>query len=324
MWLRQPRLATTLTRFSGEVTTVVGVAGPSRKMSRYVRPSPPVTVRWTQHRRELLGMAVRYRLITREIAQLRLYTAGARSQVQRDLTHLWRSGIFSKVPSRSLNECDVYEVSRASPRGLREAEAVLGKDVVRERLKRPPALEHALAVNEFRARMEVSLGSNRFELVRWLDELELAYLNEEGLTPDGFFEAVREDESGPRRSAFFVEVEVASVSRMHWRKRLAAYHSFYYSGKYSEMFGGLRSLRLLTVTGRNHQADALLEEAEAVGVTPLRLTTWDELRKVERSAVMTEEIWRRPRAEARGSLMLHPIVDVAPSQSDAGAKGTAS
>jgi hypothetical protein len=91
--------------------------------------------------------------------------------------------------------------------------------------------------------MEVSLEANGFELVRWLDELDLAHLNEEGITPDGFFEAVREDESGPRRSAFFVEVEVASVSRSHWRKRLAAYHSFYYSGKYSEMFGGLRSLR---------------------------------------------------------------------------------
>jgi hypothetical protein len=285
---------------------MVIVDSPSKKMSRYAKPSPVEAVRWTEHRRQLLLMTLQYRVINREIAQLRLYSPGARSQVQRDLTHLWRSGMLSKIPGRAPTECDVYELSRSSPRGLRQTKAMIGRDIVQRVLKRPPAVDHALAVNDLRARMEVSLSRHDFEVQRWLDEFDLNYLAAQGLTPDAFFEVARGDGGSRRRSAFFVEAELAVLSRPHWKRRLAAYHSFYYSGKYTETFDGLRSLRLLVVTNEGgRQAEVILSEAEAVSFTPLRLTTWQAFRLVPAGEVLTAPIWRKPLGEGAASLFEH-------------------
>jgi hypothetical protein len=272
-------------------------------MSRYTRPSPVEPVRWTERRRQLLLLTLQYRVITREIAQLRLYTPGARSQVQRDLTHLWHSGILSKIPGRASTTCDVYELSRSSPRGLREAEAQAGRELVKQRLGRPPALEHALAVNEVRARLEASSLDHHFQLQRWLDELDLNHLAGHGITPDAFFEVVRRDEKERRRSAFFLETELATVSRPHWRRRLMAYRSFYYSGRYAEIFGGLRSLRLLVIVrGRGGQAERILTDAAEVDFTPLRLTTWPELRNIPPSGLLFAAVWRKPLESGLASL----------------------
>jgi hypothetical protein len=244
----------------------------------------------------LLLTALEYRVITREIAQLRLYSPGARSQVQRDLTHLWRSGIFSKVPHRAPNACDIYELSRSAPRGIREAEAWLGHDAVRRRAKRPPAVEHALAVNDFRARVELSVHYLGFELDIWQDEFDLNHLARHGITPDGFFEVTRLDGDNRRRSAFFVEVEVAPVSRSHWRRRMAAYHAFYYSGAYAEEFDGRRSLRLLVVAGHDPgQPRKILEEASASDFSPIRLTSWHAMWDTNPQEVLSAPIWRSVR-----------------------------
>jgi hypothetical protein len=296
VWLRQPQFVTTPNRFVTRNFELVDADTSSRKMSRYTRPAHLEAVRWTEHRRRLLLTALEYRVITREMAQLRLYSTGARSQVQRDLTHLWRSGILSKVPNRAPNACDIYELSRSSPRGLRQAEAWLGQDAVRRRAKRPPAVDHALAVNDFRARIELSVRCSGFELETWLDEFDLNHLARHGVTPDGFFEVTRFDGDNRRRSAFFVEVEVAPVSRAHWRRRLAAYHTFYYSGAYAEEFDGRRSLRLLVVAGRDPgQLRKILEEASASDFSPIRLTSRDEMWDGNPQEVLSAPIWRSVR-----------------------------
>jgi hypothetical protein len=268
-----------------------------------MRPSPFEPVRWTEHRRRLLLTALEYRVITREIAQLRLYSAGARSQVQRDLTHLWRSGILSKVPNRAPNACDIYELSRSSARGLRLAEAWLGPDAIRRRAKRPPAVDHALAVNDFRARVELSVHCSGFELETWQDEFDLNHLARYGITPDGFFEVTRLDGDNRRRSAFFVEVEVAPVSRSHWRRRLAAYHTFYYSGAYAEEFDGRRSLRLLVISGQEPgQLTKIVDEARASDFSPMRITSWPALRGTSPADVLKAPIWRFRRDDQAASL----------------------
>jgi hypothetical protein len=302
VWLQQPQVAATDSRFDQGDLDVMVVDSPSKKMSRYARPSPFEPVRWTERRRQLLLLTLKYRVITREIAQLRLYTRGARSQVQRDLTHLWRTGILSKISGRASTACDVYEVSRASPRGLRHAEVILGKEALKERLRRPPALEHALMVNELRARLEVSFSAHGIDLTRWLDELDLSNLGGYGITPDGFAEAIREDRGRKRRSGFLVEVEVAPVSRAHWRKRLRSYRSFYYSGKYTEVFG-LRSLRLLVVaSGGDRQAAGILAEADVAGFSPLRLTTFQEIRNVAAEDIIWACLWRKAADQSMVSL----------------------
>jgi hypothetical protein len=269
-----------------------------KKLSRYERPWPAPKVRWTAKRRELVRLTWEYRLMSREVAQRRLYGPGAKSQVQRDLTHLSWAGVLRKLPGRAPNACDIYEVSRI---GLRRAGLADGVAGLRRR-QRPPSHDHALAVNGFRAQVEVAAARLSFGVARWLDELDLSWMAPAGIVPDAFFELVSESGGKVRRSGFFLEAELTPVGRGHWRRRLAAYIGFHASGRFQERFG-MRALRLLCVVeGLGRQATAILEEAAALDLASVWVTTWQEVRTVPAGGLLFVPIWRRPVAPASAPL----------------------
>jgi hypothetical protein len=250
----------------------------------------------------ILETVWRYRVVDRETVQLLHFTPGGRTAAQRVLTNLWRSRHLDKLGGRSVNERDVYFVSGRASHGLRVLSALLGEKVVRGRLKLPPRVEHALSVSRFRARLEVSARRHGLSVADWRDELDLANFAGEHLVPDAFFTVVRHDGGNRRVAGFFLEVELAAVSRRHWRSRLARYADFYYSGKYEKALG-LPSLRVLAVVPHEgSQANAILDEATAAEFTPLRITTWDHVYEADRRGVLVEPIWRRPAESAPGAL----------------------
>jgi hypothetical protein len=163
--------------------------------------------------------------------------------------------------------------------------------------RRPPALDHALALTNLRARIEISANDHGLDMYPWLDEFDLGYLVKEGIAPDAFFEITREVGPGKKRRAFLVESELVAVSRPHWRRRLNAYYSFFWSGQYERIFA--RSLlRLLVVTDdAGRQVEAILEEAQAVDFQPIWVASWSELRKVEPKLVLVAPLWRKPGSE---------------------------
>jgi hypothetical protein len=278
--------------------------GPSvrKKLSRYIRPSPLVKVRLTQRRQALLRTTLEYRIINREIAQLRHYTPGGRSVAQRDLTLAWQGGYLGKVAGRVPNACDIYVVSPSSPRGLAILQDLLGAEEVKRRLRRPAALDHALAVNGLRARVEISARDLGFDLPRWLDELDMEDLAKGGIVPDAFFEILRQDGDHARRSGFCVEVEVDSVSRSHWQRRLDAYANFYVSGQYERQFR-LRSFRLLVVTQRSdRQIQRLLADAADLNFGGVRVASWEVVRETPPAELLLAPIWQKPLVEEPVSL----------------------
>ena len=269
-------------------------AGPSKKKgTRYTRPRQAPQPR-TSRLEEILETVLRYRVLDRETLQLRHFTPGGRTSTQRALTQLWRSRYLDKLANRALNQRDVYFLSRRAPRGLEALEGLLGGELAPSRLKRPPAINHALAINNFRARIEVSAPEHGLQVDDWRDELDLASLASNGIVPDAFFQIRRRDSGAERRAGFFVEAELAPVSRRHWARRLSHYATFYYSRQYEAAFS-LRSLRVLVITsGGGRQPLSIMEEAEQLQFTPVRVTTWEAVRNTSAQALLFAPIWRKP------------------------------
>lgn len=278
--------------------------GPSKKnskRSRYERPRRAPAPR-TKRLEDILLTAHRYRVVDREIVQLLHFTEGGHTSAQHVLTQCWWSGFLDKLRNRPRNARDVYFVSGRARHGPQLLDGLLGEEAVRRRLQRPPEIEHALAVNRFRARVELSCREHCLSVENWMDELDLAALAREGVVPDASFQLLRREDGHDRRAGFLLEAELAPVSRQHWHSRFAKYAHFYCSGQYEAVFG-LRSFRVLVVTAaRGRQPLSIVEEAERLNFTPLRLTTWEEVRAVRPQDVLTAPIWRKPFDNEQGSL----------------------
>lgn len=283
-------------------------APPSRgRHGRYDRPRPRRLPR-SRYLQSIILTTHSYRIVTVDTICARFFPGRARSFPQRLMTAAWRSGFLDKLRDRPINRPDVYFLSAAAPRGLALLDDVLGDERTRSRLRRPPAIDHALAVNDFRARLEYSAEPSGLRIDAWNDELDLAELASEGLVPDASFQIVR-PEGG--RAGFLLEAELAPVSRRHWRSRLNRYAQFYYATQKYETFFGVRSLRLLVITDGPRLS--ILEEAERLEFTPLRLTTWAQVREVAPGELPFAPIWRKPFELSPNPLYARPGEAAVPS-----------
>lgn len=273
------------------VPVAPGMSGPSRekRTSRY-RRRQGIRRPGTRRLEEILLTVHRYRLVDREIVQQKHFTPKGRSAAQRALTNLWWSRHLDKLPDRAINAPDVYLLSKRASRGLRVLEELVGIDEARSRLQHPATVGHTLAVNHVRAQLEVAARANGLAVEAWQDELDLSNLASDHIVPDAFFQLGRVVEGRRLVSGFFLESELAPVSRQHWRSRLNAYADFYYSGRYEVAFS-LPSLRLLIVVrDEGRQRRMILEEAAAARLTIVRLTTAQELRSAPDA--LRDAIWR--------------------------------
>jgi len=266
-------------------------APPSRgRHARYDRPRPRHLPR-SKYLQPIVMTTHSYRVVTVDTICARFFPGRARSFPQRLMTAAWRAGFLDKLRDRPVNRPDVYFLSASAPRGLALLQDVLGDDAAHGRFKRPPAIDHALALNDFRARLEHSAELSGLSVDAWKDELDLAELASEGLVPDASFQLTRPEGA---RAGFLVEAELTHVSRRHWRVRLGRYAQFYYARQKYEAFFGLRSLRLLVITDGLRLS--ILEEAERLEFTPLRLTTWAQVREASPGELLFAPIWRKPSA----------------------------
>jgi len=259
-----------------------------RRTSRY-RRRDGVRRPGTRKLKEILLTVHRYRVVDREIIQMLHFTPAGKSAAQRALTNLWWSKHLDKLPGRPINARDVYVLSSRAFRGLRVLEQLVGEEEARSRLQRLPAVEHALAVNLFRARVEVSARTHALSVVRWEDELDVAHLAKDHVVPDAFFVLGRTVDGKVRHAGFMLEMEIAPVGRGHWRKRLEAYADFYYSGMYEQAFG-TRSFRLLVVVKEERQLKRILPDARRLELKVLRATSSAKI--AASGSSMTEPIWQ--------------------------------
>lgn len=218
---------------------------------------------------------------------------------QRVLTKLYRNRHIDRLP-RATNEPARYLYSRRSTAGLQLLTERRGEDFVKAHLGELGSVRHLLGINDVAVRVRRACWELNYSLRYWQRSQDLEpILRAEQIVPDAYFQIVRESESGPKTSAFFLELQHANRSVMVLRSKLERYRRLYYGGRYEALFG-TRSLRVLFVftagseSPVEHRVRAGLKEAEKLGVTVARFASLDQLKAMAPVGILTEPIWAAP------------------------------
>jgi hypothetical protein len=238
--------------------------------------------------------------LRREHIQALLFTPGGASRAQVRLTRLYQNKYIDKLPGRPMNSPDVYFVSRRCWRALNILDKGYGEAGVKDRLRPPGKVPHALLVNECRIAFILGAKALGFELKEWRDELDLGWMGKQyGMVPDGYFPIQRPTVEGPKTACFFLEVERSKASGRAITERLVKYRDFYRSGEFGKRFGS-KALRVLMVLATQDTArpvrrmQAFIKIAEANHASLFRFITLDEFRDQSYMDALTSPVWRRP------------------------------
>ena len=171
-------------------------------------------------------------------------------------------------------------------------------------------LEHLLATNDVRVRIERSAPIYGFQLAEWLDDASLASVSarETGLimasssrrrksypTPDGYFCLCRED--SPKLHRAFVEADRGTESLARWSEKIAKYVRYLHSDDFKQAYHARKPFRVLTVT----TSAARMAHLKAVTEKLAGTTNWFWF--------STFEAIREP-----GSILLRPVWQMAGTQ----------
>jgi Replication-relaxation len=264
--------------------------------------------RLTERDRQLIELVFQCRALCDDHVQVALFSPGAASRCQRRLTLLYQHRYLDRLPRRAVNDRAVYLLTRRSLAGNRLMREQHGEEEFRRRLVRLGALQHLLAVNEFRVRVSRACRDLGWALGLWQSPEDLALsLAGARLVPDAYFQIRRRVDGQIKTAAFFLELERASKSREVLRTKLRRYGQLYYGGDYQARFG-TRALRLLVVFDRDEgprAADRLslaADEARALGVTIARFTDLGQLRGLSPQEVLLRPLWQTPASNAPAAL----------------------
>jgi hypothetical protein len=173
------------------------------------------------------------------------------------------------------------------------------------------SLEHLLAINDVRVRVERGCRDLGWELLKWEHAGDLANrLERFDLEPDAYFQIRRPVAAETRTAGFFLELERASKSRTVLRSKLRKYAELYYGQHYQDIFA-IPGLRLLVVyatavgaSPANRRVELAIEDAKKLGVTFTRVTNLEALKAQSPTGTLIRAIWREPRSE--GPVALFP------------------
>jgi hypothetical protein len=161
------------------------------------------------------------------------------------------------------------------------------------------ALDHHLAVCDFRIDLTKAAQQAPFELVEWMDEYafrskpDTVWIEGRGekqikkpVLPDGYFAL-----NTPRGTArCFVEMDLGTEGLTQFRSQIAIYQEYMHSGQYQARFGA-KSLRVLVVTTSPKRVESLKKAiTEEGGGQRYMVTTRGN---ISPETVITGAIWHR-------------------------------
>ena len=266
----------------------------------------------------LLGCVLWAKACTAEQLQMGAgYSLACRRPCQRRLTLLVRHRYLDRLP-RQVNEPAVYVLSRRSPAGNQLLKERFGEEAFRQQLAtRVESLEHTLAINDVRMRVQRACRELGWELTTWHSSPDLlALLHGEPVIPDGFFQIERVVAGETKTASFFLEVERMSRDSRVLREKLEKYGRLYYTGKFTELFG-TRALRLLVVYAEgteqamHKQLARSVAEAQRSGVTIAHFASLQAVKQLGPTDLLIAPVWSSPRSDQ--PLALFPLAAAAPS-----------
>jgi hypothetical protein len=124
-----------------------------------------------------------------------------------------------------------------------------------------PFLEHLLATNEIRVRLEVAAPAAGFTVLEWLDDKTLSSISirdqfmiarpsgdamQVALGPDGYVSLL--DPDGTTRHRAFIEADRATVPLGRWQDKVERYLWYFRSPVFADRYKATKPFRVLTVT----------------------------------------------------------------------------
>ncbi|TAK36762.1 MAG: hypothetical protein EPO21_01500 [Chloroflexota bacterium] len=291
----------------------LGQPGSSRRMTKTAKSgresraaAPPMLL--TERDREIIELVFRARAMRADQIQTALFTPGGSSRCQRRLTLLVRNRYLDHLPRTAVNAPAVYVLGQHSTAGNRLLRERYGDQEYRRQMRPLGAIDHLLAINDVRVRVERACLDLGWSLRQWRRSDELARLMHPiQLVPDGYFQIQRQLDGRDRTAAFFLEVERAAKSSAVLRSKLRRYGELYYSGRYEQMFG-TKALRLLVVFDALDERSnmRLIEsgaaEAQRQGVTFTRFATLTQIKAAQPADVLLGSLWSIPDQSGAASL----------------------
>ncbi len=140
-----------------------------------------------------------------------------------------------------------------------------------------PFLEHLLATNEIRVRLEVAAPAAGFTVLEWRDDKTLASQSirdqftvvrpggtfEAAIGPDGYVSLL--DPNGTTRHRAFIEADRGTVPLGRWQEKVERYVWYFRSPAFAERYGASKPFRVLTVTTSAERLANMKGVAEEAG-----------------------------------------------------------
>ncbi len=265
-----------------------------------VRQTIRRSMRLTERDCQIIDLICRTRALRDDQIQTALFGPGGRSRCQLRLTLLVRNQYLDRLSRRAMTAPAVYVLSRRSIKGNRMMRERLGEAEFRRLMVHLGPLEHLLAVNHVRVRMERACRDLGWSIKQWQHPQDLALLLRSlRLVPDAYFQVQRLVDGQVRTASFFLEMEVASKSSQVLRSKLMRYMELYYSGQYERLFA-TRGLRLLVVFANQDEGassrriERAMQDASRIGVTIARFAALTQLKASNPVAGLTDTLWSEP------------------------------
>jgi hypothetical protein len=166
-----------------------------------------------------------------------------------------------------------------------------------------PFLEHLLATNEIRVRMEVAAPKAGFTIQEWIDDKSLAsrsirdritIADPDGGTrqmtvgPDGYVSLLSPD--GKTKHRAFIEADRATVPLARWRTKVWKYLQYFRSREFRDRYEATKPFRVLTVTTSQERLENMKKETESLGaITWFWFSTYDAIREGDR--ILFQPVW---------------------------------
>lgn len=166
-----------------------------------------------------------------------------------------------------------------------------------------PFLEHLLATNEIRVRLEVAAPRAGFTVLEWLDDKTLSSLSirdqfmvaqpgggavQVALGPDGYVSLL--DPNGTTRHRAFIEADRATVPLGRWQDKVQRYLAYFRSSVFADRYKATKPFRVLTVTTSDERlANMKRVTEEAGGQTWFWFSTFDAIR--EPGSILLRPVW---------------------------------
>ncbi len=141
-----------------------------------------------------------------------------------------------------------------------------------------PFLEHLLATNEIRVRIEVAAPSAGFTVLEWLDDKTLSSQSirdqfmiarpggggvQVALGPDGYVSLL--DPNGTTRHRAFIEADRATVPLGRWQDKVQRYLAYFRSPVFADRYKASKPFRVLVVTTSDERLANMKRVTEEAG-----------------------------------------------------------